>query len=45
MRYIKLILAMAYVSGLLYSCASCETGGTTPQQQVGQGAQQQSQQK
>jgi hypothetical protein len=39
MRYMKLILVMACVA-LLYSCVSCETGGVTPQHQVGQGTQQ-----
>jgi hypothetical protein len=45
MRYIKLILVMAFVSGFLYSCVSCETGGPTPQHQVGQETQQANQQK
>jgi len=45
MRYVKFIFVMARVAGLLYSCASCETGGPTPQHQVGQGTQQPSPQK
>jgi hypothetical protein len=40
MRYMKLILVMACVAGLLYSCVSCETGGVTPQHEVGHGTQQ-----
>jgi hypothetical protein len=43
MRYMKLILVMACVAGFIYSCASCKTGGVTPQHQVGQGTQQPSQ--
>jgi hypothetical protein len=40
MVYIKFIRVMACVAGLLYSCVSCETGGVTPQHEVGQGTQQ-----